>query len=283
MDNLVERIKQQYPELTKAQKAVAAYVIDHFREIPFLKITAMAEDIGVSDTTIINFCVTLGFEGFGSFKKTIAGQIHAELNTVSKLAVHTDEPHDQSTLSLVLEQDIQNLQATLARTENQRNFDALLSLIDRAEKIYVIGFRSSALLAQLLAFNMRQQNRDIRAVIPGLGDYFDLFPLVTPKDLAIAIAFPRYSSGTIASMRHLKQKGVPVALITDTRPSDALQYSDVTLCCSVQSNTFVDSYVACVSLLNAITTACAINRKAKTGSYLKELEQLFNDFSAFLQ
>ena len=40
--------------------------------------TELAEIIGVSDTTIINLCVDLGFTGFSEFKKTVSDEIQRE-------------------------------------------------------------------------------------------------------------------------------------------------------------------------------------------------------------
>lgn len=281
MDQLTQRIKQLYPDMTKAQKAVAAYVLDHFREIPFFNITDLAKQIGVSETTIINFCITLELEGFGSFKKMIASQIHSELNTVNKLAVYTGEPHSQTPLYSVFERDIKNMQATMKYEDNERSFHKLLSMIEKARRIFILGFRSSAILSQLLAFNLRQQGRDVNLMIPGVGDYLDVLPLISREDLVITFSFSRYSAQVTAMMEYMYQKQIPLALITDMHLSDGLQYSSATLCCDTRSDTYLDSYTTGISMINAIVTASAVDAKEQTDAYLQELEGLFDAFSFF--
>lgn len=63
IDGLLTLIKNSYETLAPAQKSVARYIVESYQNIPFLSVTAMAREIGVSDTTIIKYCMQLGFFG----------------------------------------------------------------------------------------------------------------------------------------------------------------------------------------------------------------------------
>ena len=63
MKELFDAIQSTYNEIPQAQRAVAQYVMEHYQNIPFLSVTAMAKEIGVSDTTIIKYCMQLGLSG----------------------------------------------------------------------------------------------------------------------------------------------------------------------------------------------------------------------------
>ena len=53
-----------------AQRLVADYVVKNYEQIPFLSITALAQNCGVSEKTVVKFCNSLGFEKFTEFKRT---------------------------------------------------------------------------------------------------------------------------------------------------------------------------------------------------------------------
>ena len=58
--DLLNRIRQEQSAFSAAQRQVAAYVLEHYHRIPFLSISALAEQIGVSNNTVIKFCNQLG-------------------------------------------------------------------------------------------------------------------------------------------------------------------------------------------------------------------------------
>ena len=53
MRELLEKIMRGQASFPAAQRLVAAYVLNNCYQIPFLSITALAKNIGVSDSTII--------------------------------------------------------------------------------------------------------------------------------------------------------------------------------------------------------------------------------------
>ena len=61
---LLDHIRMEQGELPAAQRLVAAYVVENYRKIPFLSITELSREIGVSEYTVIKFCKHFGFEKF---------------------------------------------------------------------------------------------------------------------------------------------------------------------------------------------------------------------------
>ena len=61
IDGLLTLIKNSYETLAPRRSRWPAYIVESYQNIPFLSVTAMACEIGVSDTTIIKYCMQLGF------------------------------------------------------------------------------------------------------------------------------------------------------------------------------------------------------------------------------
>ena len=69
-----------------AQRLVADYVVKNYEQIPFLSITALAQNCGVSEKTVVKFCNSLGFEKFTEFKRTFSAYAQSKLIITNKLS-----------------------------------------------------------------------------------------------------------------------------------------------------------------------------------------------------
>ena len=56
--NLILKIQSNYNQLTKAEKKVADYCLEHKNEVPYLSITELADSCHVGDTSVYRFCRT---------------------------------------------------------------------------------------------------------------------------------------------------------------------------------------------------------------------------------
>lgn len=281
MFQLLQEIQMAYSGLSQAQKSVASYVLENYKDIPFLSVTSLAREIGVSETTIIKFCMQMGYNGYGTFKRTLSEYVQSEMTMYNNLEVRSEGISEHDTLDKTIACDIANIQQTLGSPLNRANFDKLLELIEKAKRIYVLGFRSSALLAQYMALTLRQQDRDVHAIIPGIGEYVDKLSKVTPDDLLIAVTFSRYSREVVKAVNLLNSQGVPCVLITDTPANPIYPKADLVFSCETKSFNYASSFVGCMSLMNAIFTATSLGRKQVTKDYLKKLEDMFSQFDTF--
>ena len=57
--------------LTKTQRIIAEYVLDNASEACFMTSTEIALKLGVSESSVIRFSRTIGFDGFMDFQKAL--------------------------------------------------------------------------------------------------------------------------------------------------------------------------------------------------------------------
>ena len=57
----VGRIKMQYASLSKAQKRIANYILNHRDEVIHYSITTMAQKTGTVPSTVTRFCQALSY------------------------------------------------------------------------------------------------------------------------------------------------------------------------------------------------------------------------------
>ena len=281
MNELIENIRLSVPNLSLAQKRVAIYILEHYREIPFMSVTALAGNIGVSDTTVINFCVKMGFNGFMDFKMVFSKSLQSEVTRVNRLEKQLHNKSEDDFMSQVLECDINNLQSTLDNAHNHQNFFNFVGQIKQAQNVYVMGFRTSAVLAQYTVLRLRQLNINTIEIIPHLGAYADILTMLRKNDLFIAIAFTRCSKATYKSIQYAKEKGVPTALITDSLINPCCSYADTSLICTTHTVGHGLSYVGVFSLINAVSAAISSDKTNNVKEHLEKLEELLSTFDTY--
>ena len=65
METLEEKIQKTV--LTKTDRKIADYLLDHKDTISFKTVSEVASQIGTSDTSVIRFLRSLGYAGFSEF------------------------------------------------------------------------------------------------------------------------------------------------------------------------------------------------------------------------
>ena len=68
MRDIVGYIQKFEGSLSKTEKKIAKYMIEHPDEILSSSVEELAQATGTSGATIVRFCRTIGFRGFMDFK-----------------------------------------------------------------------------------------------------------------------------------------------------------------------------------------------------------------------
>ena len=282
MQELLSRIRQEQDAFPAAQRQVAAYVVENYNQIPFLSITALAKNIGVSDNTVIKFCNHLGYGRFTEFKKVFSEYAHSELVMFNKLSEDGEGESDDAFFSVEAEESITSIRAAINDPINRENLPKLLDMMNRAKHIYITGGRASSAFAQLFANELRYLGLKVHDVTFGVGDYLDRLSMVEQEDLVIALSFSRYTAQVVYALRDLHEAGVPVVLITDKGLSPAYPYANLVFHSPVNSSGYFLNYSGCLTLINSICRAMGSARKKGAAGHMRRLEERLLDSGIFL-
>lgn len=283
IQELLDRVRKEQENFPAAQKQVAAYVVENYNQIPFLSITTLAKNIGVSDNTVVKFCNHLGYSKFAEFKRVFSEYAHSELVMTNKLSRSAGRgSDDNSFFAQEMEENMAGVRATLSDPYNQNNLPKLMEMMDRADHIYVMGGRGSSMMAGLLAKALRYLDLKVHELIYGQGDHLDQIAMVGPEDLAIVISLPRYTAQVVDAAKFLHEAGVPVVLITDTGLSPAHPYADLSFHCTMHSSYYFPSFAGCLALIGTICRAAGATRKDDATEYVRRLESQLLERGIFL-
>ena len=154
--NLITIIEENMPTFSKGQKRIANFILEHYDKAAYMTASKMGAIVGVSESTVVRFANELGFEGYPEMQRSLQELIRMKLTSVQRVEVTNSLIGDGDVLEKILVSDAERIRRTLEDIDREA-FDAAVDAIVKAEKIYIIGVRSSSSLAGFLNFNFSRR------------------------------------------------------------------------------------------------------------------------------
>lgn len=263
--------------LTRSQRRVADFLVANPEDCAFLPAAAIGSRCGVSESTVVRFAFICGLSGYPQMQRIIQLLLRDRLSISERVEQVVSGPEsERHILQRVVGADIKSLEQTLEAISFEE-FDKAISLLDGAERIHVLGLRTSAALASMLATTLRYIGRDATTVDLGIGDFWERLAYLKAGDVFVAISFRSYTTWTQDIIRHVHQMGIPVILITDSVYAPPTAFAAARLVVHRGKGTIVESSTAPMSLVNALAVGVAVADEERSLASLRTLEELWQD------
>lgn len=278
--DLMKVIQTNFHGLSKGQKIIAQYIMKNYDKAAFMTAAKLGERVGVSESTVVRFANAIGFMGYPQLQKQLQEMVRTKLTTVQRIEMDSDYRNKDSIYKSIFKSDIDNIRATMDEIDS-KSFEETVKSISEAKNIYILGLRSSTALAEYLGFYLNFIRDNVHVITYTIGDIFEQLFRIGKDDLFIGIGLPRYSSRTIKALEYVNSKGGKTVAITDSMLSPLSSNADFTLIAKSNMESFVDSIVAPMSLLNAIIVAVGIKEKQSISSSFTSLEEIWDKYNIF--
>ena len=279
-----EKIQDKKKRLSKGQRLILNYIEEHSDKAAFLTAAKLGEAVGVSESTVVRFAISLGYEGYPKFQKSLQEHVKQKLNSIQRMEMTSGVLSDLSesgVLESVLNSDIEKIKTTL-ETIDKTGFEQAVETILRAETIYIIGIRSCAPLASFLGFYLNLVLEDVRILqSSNSSELFEQMLRIGEKDVIIGISFPRYSMRTLKALEFAHNRGAQVVTLTDSSNSPMNLYSSCSLLAKSDMASIVDSLVAPLSVINALIAALCMKKQTDVVHTLETLEKIWGEYQIY--
>ena len=251
MAEVYQRVAEKLPNMSKAQEKIAKYILSHPNSTPFLTVEKLAKLSGVSIATVTRFVIFLGYSGYPEFLKDTQQSMQQQVNNSEriKLGVEKNFSKDKSIYE-IFEEDVNNIKTTV-ESLNVFEIKKCVNLLLNAKRIYIVAKRSSAALAVFLKYYLDLMFNNV-IIVENIEQMPKQINKDCGEDVIIGISFDKYSRSTVEIFSHLKRKGATTIAITDNMLSPLVPYADVTLAAISKGSKSIESFVAPLSLINAL-------------------------------
>lgn len=280
-NDLINRINENYTKLSKGQKLLANYIIDHYEKAVFLTAAKLGSIVGVSESTVVRFANELGYNGYPKLQRALEELVKTKLTSIQRMEVTSDRIDKANVLKYVLQSDADKIKHTIEEID-EALFHQAVDMILNAKTIYILGVRSSAPLANFMGFYFNLVFDNVKLVhTNSVSEMFEQMYRVQEEDVVIGISFPRYSKRTLKAMEFARTRGANVIAITDSPLSPLIPFANCSLLARSDMASFVDSLVAPMSLVNALIIAICIHKKDIVIDTLTNLESIWEEYEVY--
>ena len=275
-------IDEFYPSMSKGHKAIANYIKEYYDTAVFMTAAKIGEEIGVSESTVVRFASSLGYDGFPDFQSCLASWVKNRMNNVQKIGAKYGNSSQSQIIDSVLKGDIERINDTLTELDPNA-FEAAIDALLQAKKVYITGIRACAPLAEFLAFYLNMIRDDVICLTTtSVSETFEQMLRIDNNDAFVGISFPRYSMRTLKAMEFASDRNAKVISITDSIHSPMCMYSSINLFSRSDMVSVVDSLVAPLSVINALVVAFCLKAPEEVKENLNKLEDAWANYQVYL-
>ena len=225
----VELIGRSYAVLSPAHRRVADFILSSPHQSALMTLEDMSRATGVSKATANRLAGRVGIDGWPELKRRLRAELELALSPVDDLAgtvrVHSfsrTAPWAQS-----LAEDLERIRGIEA-VGGEAAFVRACELLASARRVHIVGFGSSAFIAQYAAFCLSSLRDYCSALVSASGIEGAMREVVGSgkEDAALLISFARYSEHSVHLAARLHRQEVPIICIGDAgSPAAALAAS----------------------------------------------------------
>lgn len=277
---LKEEIAENYEKMSKTQKKISNFVLQNITAVSYYNIQQLAKEVGTSEASILRFCTFLGYKGFPEFKGAIQKLAKEQISMKDRLEISYKAYDDKEAgIAEIFRHDIDRIQNTLNQLDMDIFFKTCQEII-LAKKIYILAARSASALGQFFQYYLNMTLGNVE-LITSMDCGADLLCDVSKEDVVIGITFSRYSRITEKMFRYAYENGAVTVAITDTLLSPIIKNSKYYFLTETSMPTYIDSFVAPLTLINAILTEIGRNRNIELECRLAKLDAFGKHFEIF--
>ena len=280
--DIITRINEHYGKMSKGQKAISAFIYDHYDQAVFMTAAKLGETVGVSESTVVRYATYIGYNGYPEFQRDLEDWVQNKINSVQKIGAKYGKSSQSEILTSVLQADMEKLQDTIHNLDPVA-FETAVDIILEAKTVYVMGVRSCEPLADFLHFYLNMIRGNVVLLkTTSVSETFEQMIRIDEKDAMIGISFPRYSMRTLKAMEFANDRNAKVITITDSIHSPMNLYSSCNLLARSDMVSIVDSLVAPLSLINALVVALCLKQPEAVKHNLETLEEVWHNYQVYL-
>ncbi|MFB7642310.1 MurR/RpiR family transcriptional regulator [Peribacillus butanolivorans] len=280
MSNVYQNIAGQIGGMSKSHVKIATYILENQTTVPFLTVGKLAKMSEVSDATVVRFATSLGYSGYPEMQQYMQSSVQQQLTTNDRLKM-SQKVYNKETAGVyeMFQDDIANIKSTMEKLDEDAFYKAVECLL-QARRVYVIANRSAISLGVFLQYYLQMLLNNVEVLQSVEASSEKLYNL-SEEDVVIGVSFSRYTKSTIQMFSFAKEKNATTIAITDNLLSPLIPHADIPLTASSQMPSFIDSFVAPLSLINALIMFVGKEKQEDIHHRLEVLEDIWSHFDVF--
>lgn len=278
MQQLDERLRACYTELSPQEQRVASFIMDHFDDLVSYNSAELARLSGVSKATVSRLFRHLGYERF----KDMRDELRTLRQSGMPLTGDRDAVQGNTLLARHYKQEMANL-TQWVNALNADQFAEVITAMEAAKRIVIVGLRNSAPVALHLRQQLLQSRGNV-SLMPQPGQTLaeELVDL-GEQDLVIVVAFRRRPRVIRPLLEALQNQQVPVVVLSEPQATGLKTRCRWHIAAPLDSVSAFDSYSSAMSLVNLLANALLHNTLSEGRQRIHRIADLYQSLDELEQ
>ncbi len=271
-----ERILAAAGALSRQQRVIADFLLDHLQEVPFLSVMEIAERTQTSEATVVRLGQRLGYKGYARLKMALVDMLREEREGGDRAQAALPADVGKDVLAAMSRLEITTIERTLDSID-RRAFERSATLMAEADHVFCFGLGISAHLAELAAYLFTEHGVRATALDSRFTSPREQLVVMRPGDIILGLSFQPYSQATLEVLEEAQSRGLATVAITDRATAPAVAHASEALLVSCQGMTFTNTTASVDVLLNALAVRVAARRGDQSTEVLARINDILNE------
>jgi DNA-binding MurR/RpiR family transcriptional regulator len=277
---LRDRLTEALTSATRADKALANYMLTELANLPFETAASIAAKTQVSEPTVGRFCRTIGYEGFKDLKRSLRNDMGDGPwligDRLRDLQARTKAGEDQLGRGLELE-----MAALVAVYEaaHSAEWDIVVKRLAQAKTVYACGFQTERGMAQIFVNQLQYLRDGVHLLDLASGNYAEVLATQDTDTALVIFEARRYSRHAQLLAADAKAAGIPVTLITDPYCDWGHDVATEIFVVPTSFNLFWESTAQMASLANLLVNGVFLELGPAVEERMNKIARLYSRFT----
>ena len=274
MNGGLVRLRELLDQVNPSERKVAAYILEHPREMIEQSVAQLAANSGASQAAIVRLCKSLGVKSYQELKLKVAGDLQEERQSETNAGYRDIRPNDsiEDIIRSVSDNNIQSIRDTV-KILDAAALEQAVAALDGAKRIFFFGVGAS----NLIAMDAQQKFLRINKTSLSFPDpHVQLTSAVTmtPEDAAVGISYSGETKEIVRALSIAKEHGSRTISITKYGDNAVSRTADIPLFTSSSETEIrsgaMASRISQLNVIDILYIGVASRNYEKSVQYLEE-------------
>ncbi len=171
------KIRSERDQMSAIERRIADFLLENAHLLRDYSSQQLADALNISQSSVVKFCQKLGFKGYPDLKFSVGEAVARSMGGETVRTTRASKSYPQPDLSETLWQAKSHAEEETRLINGQEQIEAVATVIDRADKVFLIGMGEDALPAQAFA---------VRLALLGILAVYQSDPIVMTATIATA-------------------------------------------------------------------------------------------------
>jgi len=270
-------LAERYESLTKSEKRIADYMRQNQDEVAFLSAAEIAEQLDLSEATMVRFARSLGFDSYPALRSALQFKFRHLATHSARLRSRLDDLREAGDIyERLVASEIAFMTESL-QTLDRKALHTAVELLRTHRRVFVFGLGPSVSLVDLLEIRLTRSGKHVIPLRTSGRELLEPLLLMSKEDVLIAFCFFSMPPSLQIVLEQANLHKTPVILVTDTLGSLIGNRATVTLAARRGPISSFHSLTIPMTIINTLLLALG-SADQEVMTNLDQLDQLRERF-----